>query len=353
MPGRTSADYLAVGPYAVGRRTVTFVDASRPTAASGSCTARPDRTLETEMWFPATSAGGALLDAAGAPYPLVVHSHGLLDYPQGEEYVSAHLASRGYVVAAPRFPLTNLLALGPGCVRLADIEHQPGDVSFVIDSMLAEFGAAIDPARIGASGLSFGGTTTLLATYHADVRDPRIKAAFPIAPGACMLTPRFFKTADVPLLLLAGTSDELVPWKQNAKRPYQAARAPKYLVSLAGASHTGFAGPLAAHPGTPHPDTIGCSAIGGVELNDPGQGNPFAGLEGEGTGVVSTPKRCPLPCRNEPLPERAMVPALQHDLTRIAAVAFFEGVLRDDVAARCFLRETFAAEHDDVRVQAR
>jgi dienelactone hydrolase len=351
-PLRTSAEYLTPGPYPVGRATFTFVDASRPTPASGSCAGVPERTIETDVWFPATSAGGAFVEESGAPYPLVVHSHGLLDFPRGEEYLSAHLASYGYVVAAPAFPRTNLLQLSGGCIDLADIENQPGDVSFVIDSMLAEYGDLIDPTRIGASGLSFGGTTTLLVTYHAAVRDPRIKAALPIAPGACMVTSRFFKTTDTPLLLLAGTSDALVPYKQNAKRPFRAARAPKALVSITGASHTGFAGPLVTHSGTPHPDTIGCAAIGNVVPDDP-DADPFAGLEGKEYGIVSTPMRCPLPCQNEPLPPSALPPAEQQDLTKIAGIAFFEGVLRDDIGARCFLRETFAAENDAVAVRAR
>lgn len=350
-PPHTSEEFLAAGPYAVGRATFTFADTSRPTVASGTCPAQPSRTLVTEVWFPATSPGGAFVDPSGAPYPLIAHSHGLLDYRTGETYLAQHLASWGYVVTSADFPLTNLSKIG--CIRLADIENQPADVSFVIDSVLEEFGGLIDAGRIGASGLSFGGTTTMLVTYHSEVRDPRIKAALPIAPGACMFTKRFFAATDAPMLLLAGTGDELVPYRPNAKRPFNAARVPRYLVSLRDASHTGFAGALVGHPGTPHPDNIGCDAIDGVVPDDPDpNADPFGGLEGEGTGVVSTPKRCPLPCQGT-LPDSAMPPALQQDLTKIAATAFFEGILRDDVGARCFLRGTFAEEQDAVRVQAR
>jgi len=350
-PPRTSADYLAAGPYAVGRATFTFVDTSRPTAASGTCPERPSRTLVTEVWFPATSPGGAFVDPSGAPYPLIAHSHGLLDFRTGEAYLAQHLASWGYVVSSADFPLTNISKIA--CIRLADVENQPADVSFVIDSVLSEFGNAIDADRIGASGLSFGGTTTLLLTYHPEVRDPRIKAALPIAPGACMFTKRFFEATDAPMLLVAGTGDELVPYRPNAKRPFNAARVPRYLVSLRAASHTGFAGPLVGHPGTPHPDTIGCDAIDDVVPDDPDpNADPFAGLEGKENGVVSTPKRCPLPCQGT-LPPSAMPPARQQDPTKIAATAFFEGTLRADVGARCFLRGTFAAENDDAGLRAR
>jgi dienelactone hydrolase len=351
VDARTSADYLEPGPYAVGRATFTFVDESRPTAASGSCAAEPSRTLVTEVWFPATSAGGALIDMSGAPYPFVVHSHGLLDYRTGEAHLAQHLASFGYVVASADFPLTNLTKLA--CIRLADIENQPGDVSFVIDSVLAEFGAAIDADRIGAAGLSYGGTTTLLVTYHAIMRDARIKAALPIAPAGCMLTKPFFATSDAPLLILAGSGDVLIPQGQNAKRPFKNAGAPKYLVTLRDASHTSFTGFLAGHSGTPHPDNVGCAAIDDVVPDDPDPDNdPFAGLEGEGTGVNSTPKRCPLPCQGK-IPESAMAANRQHELSKIAYAAFFEGTLRDDIAARCFLRKTFAREQDEVKVSAR
>jgi dienelactone hydrolase len=350
-PARTSAEFLARGPYAVGRSTLTFVDTSRPTPASGTCAAEPARTLVTEVWFPATSAGGAFLDPSGAPYPLIAHSHGLLDFRTGEAYLAEHLASWGYVVTSADFPLTNTAKIG--CIRLADIENQPGDVSFVIDSVLAELGGAIDAARIGASGLSLGGATTLLVTYHATVRDGRIRASLPIAPVGCMTSKLFFAATDVPLLLLAGTSDILLPYRQNAKRPFRAAQAPKYLVSLRDASHTGFAGPFATQPGTPHPDGVGCAFIEGVvpDGSDPND-DPFAGLEGEGTGVESSLARCPLPCQRT-LPPSAMPPATQHDLTRITAVAFFQGTLRGDLGARCFLRKGFAKEQREVSVGAR
>ena len=352
-PARTSADYLEAGPHAVGSRTFAFADTSRITAASGPCAEQPSRTLTTTVWFPATSPDGAFVDASDAPYPLIAYSHGLLAYRASEEYLARHLASWGYVVSSQDFPRTNLSNLSSGCVRLADIESQPADVSFVIDSVLAELGASIDPTRIAAAGLSFGGGTTLLATYHAEVRDPRIKAALAIAPTACWATKRFFATADVPLMLLTGTSDQLVPEKQNAARAYKAARAPKWLVSLKDASHTGFAGAVAALPGTPHPDSIGCSAIGAVVPDDPdASSDPFEGLEGKENGVVSTPKRCGLPCEKS-IPDGAMPPAEQQDLTRIAGLAFFESTLRDDLAARCFLHDTFAAEHDAVRVKSR
>src|SRR5205823_7649068 len=114
--------------------------------------------------------------------------HGFMDSRNGEAYLARHLASHGYLVAAPDFPLSNGAA--PGRATVADVPNQPGDLSFIIDQLLADatYGASADGDHIGPSGLSLGGLTTLLATFHPRFRDPRILASLPIAPASCMLT---------------------------------------------------------------------------------------------------------------------------------------------------------------------
>src|SRR6185503_8215164 len=142
------------------------------------------------------------VDTAGAPFPLVLHSHALLDSRLGERYLTEHLASHGYVVAAPDYPLSSVTA--PSGPTILDLASQPGDLRYVLARLLAADGplaSSTDAARVGASGLSFGATTTLLATYDARWREPAIRAALPIAPPySCALTRRFFRTARVPLL---------------------------------------------------------------------------------------------------------------------------------------------------------
>src|SRR5262245_12175666 len=74
-----SEHWAATGTYAVGVRTATFVDPSRPTPANRSYPGAPDRTLVTEIWYPSAGTPGALVrdapisSAAGA-FPLVVSS---------------------------------------------------------------------------------------------------------------------------------------------------------------------------------------------------------------------------------------------------------------------------------------
>src|SRR5262249_43922877 len=175
--------YQLRGRYAVGTTQMTLVDATRPTMANGTYPGASDRTLLTIIWYPADADGTDVpVAAAGKPFPLVVFNHALGSPPnQSVEYTS-HLASHGYVVIAPAYPLMTLLA--PGGSIVADPPAQAGDASFLIDTSLGfsadqtnRFGGAIDGERIAATGHSGGGILTLVAAYDAGVRDPRIKAA--------------------------------------------------------------------------------------------------------------------------------------------------------------------------------
>ena len=116
--------------HAVGVVTRTLVDASRPTPRSGDQPRHPGRTLETTIWYPALGTAGATTegaapDVAGGPYPLIVFAHGLGGTPAAYESVVTRLAAAGYVVAAPRFPLSSGGGTGPP--DAADVVNQPGD----------------------------------------------------------------------------------------------------------------------------------------------------------------------------------------------------------------------------------
>jgi predicted dienelactone hydrolase len=349
---RASWEFAVDGPYPVGVRTVTFVDTSRPTAPNGDFPGAPERTLVTEIWYPALGSGRDVpVDAVAAPYPVVIHSHGFLDSRAGEAFVSQHLASRGYIVAATDYPLSHGGA--PGGATVSDVHNQPGDWSFILDQILAEFGEAADSERIGASGLSLGGLTTLLVTYHRDLRDPRIRAALPMAGPGCFFTRRFFRTTEVPLLVLHGDSDLIVPVRENGRRGYRRAPAPKFLVQLRNGSHTGFSGFATLFDQSQHFDGIGCTAlVGDSGIYDPND-NPFEELGGKSEGILLDMSRCPLPCE-EGVPDGPSMGAVRHhELTRIVASAFFDAYLRGDDTARCFLRHTLRRENGDVSVRSR
>jgi hypothetical protein len=47
----------------------------------------------------------------------------------------------------------------------------------------------------------------LVVTYHPTLRDPRIRAAMALAPGACYFAEPFYREAGPPLLVGQGDED--------------------------------------------------------------------------------------------------------------------------------------------------
>lgn len=335
------------GPLTVARTTLTIADATRPTPPNGSFAGAPSRTLVTEVWFP---------ESTGAPRPLVVSSHGFSGSRTTQADVAAHLASHGYVVAAPQFPLSTLAA--PGGPTTADIENQPGDVRAVIDHLLAlgdgPLAGAIDPARIGATGLSWGGLTTLLVTFHETLADARIRAALPIAAPACFTSPAFFRDGDARLLLVYGDADLLVPFDESAPRAFRAARRRRQLAVLRDGSHSGFSAYTATLAPAPHYDLLTCALLATQSGGD--AVGALDDLVAPGAGVVLRPGRCSAACAPERIadaPAPVMAGARQQELTRLLAAVFFDAWLRDDGDARCALRRELRTAFDDLTLRGR
>jgi predicted dienelactone hydrolase len=355
-PDATTASFAAPGKFAVAEETLTLVDTSRATPPHASAPGASSRTLKTELWYP-TSAAGAHDLAKGGPFPLIVNSPGLLDNRMGEKYYAQALASRGFVVASIDFPLTNTawIAASSGGPFLGDVQHQPGDVSFVIDRLLDRardrndaLHRGIDRHRIGVTGLSLGAVTTLLVTYHPTLRDHRVRAALPIAPaGGCGINKRFFATMRPRLLVLVGSEDLILPPDVNAAPAFDLLRSPRTLVTLVDGTHTAFAG-FFTDPSATSYDVIGCSIL----TNLAGWGNPFEGLGGPQNGIESTDVSCERVCQN-PVPSNAPMPAArQHELTTAVEAAFFESTFARSRSARCFLASRLASENTDVTVQS-
>lgn len=317
--GSASAARLAEGPHRVVHRDLELVDAARPTPSHREQPGSAARTLVTGLWAPEGSAGAA---------PLVVYSHGYTSSRAEAAPLARHLASHGYVVVAPDFPLSNGAA--PGGPTLRDIASQPGDLSFLVDTLLdPQSGPAlpvrIDAERIAAVGLSLGGLTTTLVAFHPELRDPRMRAAISIAGPGTLFAPRFFATAELPFLMIAGTDDLIVDYAANA--PPILERAPHAaLLTLEGGSHVGFAG------GLPflvdlwrNPDTLGCGELEGRLDRDLDGPNPFEALGGPEQGIVLDADG-PLPCSRDPV-ALAMRPRRQQLLLRLAVRAFLDAEL--------------------------
>src|SRR5262245_5736502 len=261
------------GPLPAGVRTVQLVDGGRG-----------GRRLSVELWYPATDAyaGQDLTDATrdtyqlipGFPstpqdavrdatpragrFPLVGFSHGYGGHRRQSTFLCTHLASHGYVVVsadhAGNTVLDALQAFTSGASRepRAQLEEfvvaRPADVTFMLDQVLGggvdHLGALLDVERVGMTGHSFGGWTTLAVT----ARDRRIRAALPLAPagGAAPIGSDILGRAldfawgrDVPTLFLVAEFDSVLPLP-GMHELHRRTQASKRMVVLKDADHLHF-----------------------------------------------------------------------------------------------------------------
>lgn len=242
----TCSDVRARTPYEAGVRTITFTKQSVVSPAT-------PRPLDTVIWYPTNPGAGPInpsygavvgapLAAGGAPYPIVLFSHGSCGYPLQSIFLTAQLASQGFVVIAPPHPgntINEFPTCGTSGAQVNSFLERPQDVIFVLDQMLAEnanaaspFFAALDPDRVAMSGHSFGGLTT----YLVEAIEPRVKVAIPMAPAVIGT-----RALSVPSLTMIGAIDTVV---NNAatQTAYGASAAPKTLVSIGNAGHYAFSG---------------------------------------------------------------------------------------------------------------
>jgi len=246
-PASTSASTTAVPGVEVERpfakRTETFTDPSRPTGD------RPGRTLVTDIYVP---------DGPG-PFPLIVHAHGFGGDRTKFTGLLGAWAARGFVVAAPTFPLTTS-AIPVGERQVGDIAQQPADMRFVLDSVLkmAEPGGPlagkIDRDHIGVSGLSLGGGTVYPLLFNPCCRDDRIKAM--VAMSSVGLVTFDGKSSDLsrrfPTLVFAGDTDLAINY-QVQRDTWEQLAGPTWLVTVLGGTH---AAPYEDLPADPHKQLV-------------------------------------------------------------------------------------------------
>ena len=249
-PARTAAPTATTArsapPYAIGERTITFVDPTRTVKIPGR--GRVPRTLVTVVRYPATGPAtgidlrNAPADRGAGPFGLVVFGHGFAVTPATYFRLLRAWSQAGFVVAAPVFPLEN--AHAPGGPNENDLDNQPGDMSTVITGMLAQSTRAggplagmIDPARIAVAGQSDGGETALAAAYDRSYRDPRIKAAVILSGAEIPDRPALSVGPGAPALLATQGTADTINLPHFTYQFFAAVHRPKYLVQLLGARH--------------------------------------------------------------------------------------------------------------------
>ena len=280
----------AFGPFAVGVRTLRVTDRDRPDILNtkpGGPTARYDRTLTVEVWYPATLSPGqaprgdyplvvtrdpsltvtlhgrAVRDAAPRPveggYPLIIVSHG---YP-GNRFLLSHLteslASKGYVVASIDHKDSTY---DDQKAFASTLYHRPFDVLAVLNELerasrtekAAVWAGLIDTTRTGVVGYSMGGygvvnligggfakgaesregapPNRLLAERLASnpdfarSTDPRLKAAIAIAPWGMQVglwDAEGLKGITTPTLFVAGSADDVSEYEKGTRAIFLAA----------------------------------------------------------------------------------------------------------------------------------
>lgn len=212
-------------PYPVTTTMVALVDTSRPTVSGGRILSTA-RSLTTQVWAPAVPGR----------WPLVVFGHGYQVGPGPYAALLRAWAADGYVVAAPEFPLSDQAVAGANLDE-ADIDNEPGDLRFVIDSLAAPtsaIAARIDPTRVAAAGHSDGAEAALFeAITPAPAGQPAVRAVIAMSvsplPGTTHL-------ANPPLLVTQGDADSINLLSQG-QQTYGQATAPKYFLTLLGGGH--------------------------------------------------------------------------------------------------------------------
>jgi len=238
------ADFTAPGPYPVG---MTKLHLTKRSVTTGE-----PRVLDTLVWYPAVAGSGTaspdvLLDAdvLAGRWPLIMFSHGSCGTPGQSPFFTAGLASWGFIVAAPPHP-GNTTAEIPACFGAAStadsFANRVPDIEFVIDELLgasaaseadSPFSHRIDPTRIGMSGHSFGGQTTL----RVAAADPRVKAAVALAPASQGIAGLRIAA---PTMILVGERDSLTPFATAARGGFRLLRGPRFLVEFADTGHCAF-----------------------------------------------------------------------------------------------------------------
>ena len=250
------------GPNAVGHQTYSIADSDRG-----------DRSLKLDIWYPVDQADVG--DEPVASYDLiagfelpahiardnvpvslrkfrkmVVFSHAQGGLSVQSTLLTETLASHGYIVVAPNHTGdTAFEETDP--IQVAAI-NRVFDLEFVIDHMVARsadpadgFFQRIDPDEVGVTGHSLGGfaAIALAAGLPGIPADPRVKAIAPIAaPIEGIFSPSQLAAIDIPVLLMGGTEDQVVPIANNDFAFVNlAGEKPVHQIDLVGANHYQFA----------------------------------------------------------------------------------------------------------------
>ena len=262
--GESSSGPSEISPSEVLADFRTFEDTSRVTPANGDYAGAESRTVRANLWYAPDSLNGVPCGESGCG--LVVLAHGFGGNPDRFEILARKLAARGWIVAAIWFPLTNDQAPGGYSRAIGDVFSQPGDVSFLIDRLIAESSKGgdslegrIDGTRIGVLGHSLGGATTTALDRHACCRDERIGANFLVAPATFLMDAFGSSSLEEPspTFVSVGTEDFLIP-PETMEEYFATLEGPHVLAIMQGYDHVTH---VEAGASVPFPERIDETAM--------------------------------------------------------------------------------------------
>lgn len=211
-------------PYPTGRRSLTFTDP-----------ARGNRTIPTELFYPAAAAGNNTAIAPGTEkFSLVVFGHGFLIPAGSYSWLGDSLSRQGYIVAFPATEGTispNHTAFGEDiaflCRHLPTLHDSSG--SFLQSRISNRVAAGGHSMGGGASFLAAAGNTGIQALFNFAAAETN-----PSAKAAAI-------TSNMPSLIFSGSRDCIVP-DSNQLRMYLNIPYPcKTYVRITDALHCHFA----------------------------------------------------------------------------------------------------------------
>jgi len=215
-------DLALPGPYSAGW---TDVPVTRPEGGSFTAT----------LYYPATTAGsGAPYDDSGAPYAAVSFGHGFLQPVSQYESTLEHLATWGYFAIATQ----SYGGILPDHAKYAaDLRHCLTWLEEQNTDASSELYEQVDVDCFALSGHSMGGGASILAT----AADLRVRVLVNLA--AAETNPSAIDAmADitVPVRLIAGSDDAIVPPESHGDFMYANGHAPKQHAIIQGGFHCGF-----------------------------------------------------------------------------------------------------------------
>ncbi len=276
----TAAGFEVVGPYVAGTAAFTATDAAR------------ERTLNAQVWYPATESARADADAGfrveqfgfgdevetltgllaaardpgtrrtahaavdapladGGPWPVVMFSHCMNCTRFSTFQIAERLASHGYAVIAPDHAGGTLYdeVAGDSAPLGADfLNVRAADISFLLDEALDAGTTALpealrgqlDGTRVGVFGHSFGGITT----GRVLMLDDRPKSGLSFgAPMENPLTPGVtLADLHVPIAFVVATEDNSITEVGNItiRNNYASANPPVTKLEVTDAGHWSF-----------------------------------------------------------------------------------------------------------------